>query len=60
MKEKNLSKNEPRFLLALHSSTETLGIGLTDLNSQKPIFKKSTIKIGKDLSKYIFSSIEKI
>ena len=60
MKEKNLSKNEPRFLLALHSSTETLGIGLTDLNSQKPIFKKSTIKIGKDLSKYLFSSIERI
>ncbi len=60
MKAKNLIKNEPRFLLALHSSTETLGIGLTDLNTQKPIFKKSTIKIGKDLSKYLFSSIEKI
>ena len=60
MKEKNLIKNEPRFLLALHSSTDTLGIGLTDLNSQKPIFQTSTIKIGKDLSKYLFSSIERI
>ena len=60
MKKKNLITNGPRFLLALHSCTENLGIGLTDLNDQNPIFKKSTIKIGKDLSNYLFRSIEEI
>ena len=60
MKGKNLINNEPKFLLALHSSTENLGIGLTDLNNEAPIFKKSTMKLGKGLSNYLFSSIERI
>ncbi len=60
MNKENVMANAPRFLLALHSSTDNLGIGLTDLNDHKPIFKKSTIKIGKGLSNYLFRSIEEI
>ncbi len=61
MKQTSLTSNhQKKFLLALHSSTEKLGIGLVDLNDHKQTFKNSTISIGRDLSNYLFRSIEEI
>ncbi len=60
MKNKNLTSNNQKFLLALHSSTESLGIGLTELNNHNQPSQSSTIKIGRNLSNYLFRSIEEI
>ncbi len=60
IKNNSLTSNERKFALALHSSTETLGIGLTELNNPKNILHTSTLKIGRNLSNYLFRSIEEI
>ncbi|AAP99208.1 MULTISPECIES: tRNA (adenosine(37)-N6)-threonylcarbamoyltransferase complex dimerization subunit type 1 TsaB [Prochlorococcus] len=56
---KTFSKDE-KFLLAFHSTTEKLGIGLIELNNEKPIFNSSIFDVGRGLSKELFNCIETI
>ncbi len=49
---------DARFLLALHSSTNTFGIGLVQIDKSEVIFKSSTIEVNQDLSNYLFNFIE--
>ena len=57
--ENNFDRNN-NFLLALHSSTENLGIGLIKLNDTDAQFQTSTIHVGRNLSKYLFRYIEEL
>ena len=56
----NTLPKDTHFILALHSSTENLGIGLISLENDGPKYKNVTINVGRDLSKYLFKHIEEI
>ena len=56
----NKTKDLPSLLLALHSSTETFGVGFIDYSSSKKTQKTSIFPIGRDLSNKIFSCVEQV
>ncbi len=56
----NLFSKDAKFLLALHSSTANLGIGLIQIKNSKITFRSSTKKVGKDLSNYLFNYVEEV
>ncbi len=58
--KKELFTKDSKFLLALHSSTNTFGIGLAVINKSEILFKSSTIEIKQDLANYLFNLIEEI
>ena len=51
---------EPSFLLALHSSSETLGVATLDCRKPESSRRSSTFPVGRALSKNLFSYIEEL
>ncbi len=49
---------DTKYLLALHSSTDTLGLGLIQIDQSEVIFKSSTYKVSRDLSNYLFNFVQ--
>ncbi len=52
------TKDNGRFLLALHSSTKMLGIAVIDLKDEKKAIKSSVFKVENELSKNLFNYVE--
>jgi len=50
--------NNSKYLLALHSSSEKLGVAILDLEDSSPRIKDLTIEAGRTLSNNLFSHIE--
>ena len=51
---------DTKFLLGLHSSTETLGLGVIQIDKSGTTFKNSIIKVNRDLSNYLFDFVEDV
>ncbi len=60
MLKKNTDQKKRKLILALHSSTETLGIGLNDLLSEESEAEIKTFSLGRDLSNNLISCIQEI
>ncbi len=63
MNKKETSKffsKDAKYLLALHSSTDTLGVGFIQINKTETIYKSSSYKVSRDLSNYLFNYIEEL
>ncbi len=58
-KAKAFPKNA-KFLLALHSSTDTFGLGLIQIDESGTIFKNLIIDVKHDLSNYLFNFVEEL
>ena len=56
----NFYKPKSKYLLALHSTTESFGIAVKDIESSETIIKSEIFNIGHSLSNKLFSCIEKI
>ncbi len=56
----NFYTAESKYLLALHSCSESFGIAIKDTQSQEPIIKSEVFNIGRSLSNKLFSCIEKM
>ena len=54
------SNQQAHFLLALHSSSQTLGVAVQDLRENPESIKKSTFQIGKKLSNNLFTCINQL
>ena len=52
--------NNKKYLLALHSSSESFGIGVLDLNDPTPEIKSSCFEIGRKLSNDLFKCVEQL
>ncbi len=52
--------NQSKFLLALHSSSDTLGVAITDLKNIKKTIKISTFPLGRKLSNKIITCIREL
>ena len=60
MNLKRTNLNKGNYILALHSSSETLGVAVRDLRKSSPNITISTFDIGRKLSNNLFSCIDKI
>ena len=63
IKGMNLNQSEekaPKFLLALHSSSDTFGVAVLEINKKSKIKSSSTFPVGRALSNKIFSCIEEV
>jgi len=49
-----------KYLLALHGSTETLGVGILDLANPKESKRSATFTLGRKLSNQLFDCVEKV
>ena len=56
----NFYTAESKYLLALHSCSESFGIAIKDTQSQEPIIKSEVFNIGRSLSNKFFNCIEKV
>ena len=56
----NFYRSKSRYLLALHSTSETFGIAVKDIESKETIIKSEVFNIGRALSNKLFSCIETI
>jgi len=56
----NFYTSKSRYLLALHSTSESLGIAVKDIESPETIIKSKIFNIGRELSNKLFNCIEKI
>ncbi len=52
--------NEPKHLLALHSSSKTLGVASTDLTNPKHTIRSATFPLGRNLSNCLLSCVEEV
>ena len=57
---KNFYKSKSKYLLALHSCSESFGIAIKDTENSEKIIKSEVFNIGRSLSNKLFSCIEKI
>tara|TARA_B100000902_G_scaffold395476_1_gene454139 strand:- start:961 stop:1632 length:672 start_codon:yes stop_codon:yes gene_type:complete len=57
---KNFHNSKSKYLLALHSTSESFGIAVKDTQNPEKIIKSEVFNIGRSLSNKIFSCIEKI
>ncbi len=55
-----LNSKNSKFLLALHSSTDTFGLGLIQIDQSENIYRNSIFAVKKDLSKYLFDFVEEL
>ncbi len=58
--ELNKEINHGHYLLALHTTSETLGIAVLDLRDLSETIRSSTIKIERNLSNYLFFYIKEL
>ena len=56
----NFHNSKSKYLLALHSCSESLGIAIKDIEHPEKIIKSEVFNIGRSLSNKLFSCIEKI
>ena len=56
----NLYTSKSKYLLALHSCSESFGIAVKDIDNQENIIKTEVFNIGRSLSNKLLSCIEKI
>ena len=56
----NFYTSKSKYLLALHSCSESFGIAVKDTENPKKIIKSEIFKIGRSLSNKLFSCIETI
>ena len=56
----NFYTSKSRYLLALHSTSQSFGIAVKDIESQETIIKSETFNIGRELSNKLFSCIERL
>jgi len=56
----NFHKLQSKYLLALHSCSESFGIALKDIENPEPIIKSEIFNLGRSLSNKLFICIEKI
>ena len=56
----NFYTSKSRYLLALHSTSESFGIAVKDIESKETIIKSEVFNIGRALSNKLFSCIETI
>ena len=56
----NFHKSESKYLLALHSSSESFGIAVKDIENPKSKIKSEVFNIGRSLSNKLFSCTERI
>ncbi len=56
----NFHTSNSKYLLALHSSSESFGIAIKDIENKEAIIKSEVFNIGRSLSNKLFSCIEKI
>ena len=56
----NFSKSKSKYLLALHSCSESFGIAIKDTENTETIIKSKVFNTGRALSNKLFSCIEKI
>ena len=56
----NFHKSKSKYLLALHSCSESFGIAVKDIENPEEIIKSEVFNIGRSLSNKLFSCIEKI
>lgn len=56
----NFYTSKPKYLLALHSCSESFGIAVKDIEDPEKIIKSEVFKIGRSLSNKLFSCIEQI
>ena len=59
-KLQNFYTSKSKYLLALHSCSESFGIAVKDTENQETIIKSEVFHIGRSLSNKLFSCIEKI
>ena len=59
-KLKNFHSSNSKYLLALHSCTESFGIAIKDTENPEKIIESKVFNIGRSLSNKLFSCIEKI
>ena len=57
---KNLHNTDSKYLLALHSCSESFGIAIQDTKNPEKIILSEVFDIGRSLSNQLFSCIEKI
>ena len=57
---KNFHHSNSKYLLALHSCSESFGIAIKDTENSKKIIKSEIFNIGRSLSNKLFSCIENI
>tara|TARA_Y100001968_G_C19411382_1_gene746491 strand:+ start:1472 stop:2137 length:666 start_codon:yes stop_codon:yes gene_type:complete len=60
MTDNHIKENLTPLILALHSSSETFGIGLINGKSSKKNIKCKVFPIGRELSKKVFTCIEEV
>ncbi len=56
----NFYKSKSKYLLALHSCSESFGVAVKDTEDPEKIIKSEVFNIGRSLSNKLFSCIEKI
>jgi len=56
----NFYTSKSRYLLALHSTSESFGIAVKDIESKETIIKSEVFNVGRALSNKLFSCIETI
>ena len=56
----NFYTSKSKYLLALHSCSESFGIAVKDTENTEPIIKSEVFNIGRSLSNKLFSCIEKM
>ena len=56
----NFYSSKSKYLLALHSCSESFGVAVQDIESPERIIKSEVFNIGRSLSNKLFSCIEKI
>jgi len=56
----NFYTSKSRYLLALHSTSESFGIAVKDIKSPETIIKSEIFNIGRELSNKLFNCIERI
>ena len=56
----NFYTSKSRYLLALHSTSDSFGIAVKDIESKETIIKSEVFNVGRALSNKLFSCIETI
>ncbi len=59
-KDKNFDSHQATFLLALHSSSEILGVAVLEIGQHNQTRRKATFSMGRNLSKSLFTCVEEL
>tara|TARA_B100000700_G_C14749407_1_gene716809 strand:+ start:71 stop:739 length:669 start_codon:yes stop_codon:yes gene_type:complete len=60
MNKNQWEENRPKFLLAIHSSSETFGVAVADANRPSRAPNSSIFPIGRELSNKVFTCLEEV